>query len=80
MKRYFFDVSDGWRDPDRVGTELPDDRAARREAIRFAGDILRHEPHRLEEARMRIDVHDRERTVAFVIEIRMQTFGASQAD
>lgn len=40
MPRYFFDVHDGTSLPDPEGTELPDRRAMRSEAIRMAGQIL----------------------------------------
>ncbi len=40
MPRYFFDVHDGASLPDPEGTELPDRRAMRGEAIRMAGQIL----------------------------------------
>jgi hypothetical protein len=40
MPRYFFDVHDGTSLPDSEGTELPDSRAMRGEAIRMAGQIL----------------------------------------
>ena len=48
MRRYFFDLSDGGWEPDRIGTELRDDDAAQHEAIRFAGEVLKHEPGRLQ--------------------------------
>jgi hypothetical protein len=41
MPRYFFHVHDGVDRPDPVGTELPDIKAARSEAIRTAGELLR---------------------------------------
>jgi hypothetical protein len=40
MPRYFFHVMDGQATIDEDGTELPDVDAARKEAIRIAGEIL----------------------------------------
>ena len=42
MPRYFFHVTDGKSYPDTEGTELPDLDAARAEAFRTLGDILKH--------------------------------------
>jgi hypothetical protein len=41
MPRYFFHVRDGHDMPDDTGTELPDDDAARAEAVVLAGSLLR---------------------------------------
>jgi hypothetical protein len=41
MPRYFFHVSDGKDLPDLEGTELPDEDAARSEALVTAGSMLR---------------------------------------
>ena len=40
MPRYFFHVTDGQAAFDHEGTELPDLKTARAEAIRTAGEIL----------------------------------------
>jgi hypothetical protein len=42
MPRYFFNVTDGKSYPDTEGTELPDLDAARGEAFRTLGDILKN--------------------------------------
>jgi hypothetical protein len=42
MPRYFFHVHDGDDFPDLQGTVLDDIDAARVEAVRFSGDLLRH--------------------------------------
>ena len=45
MPRYYFHSEDGRRFPDEEGTELPSDDAARLEAVRVLGELLRgHEP------------------------------------
>jgi len=41
MPRYFFNVRDGTTVTDENGTMLPDLAAARKVAVRFAGDLLR---------------------------------------
>jgi hypothetical protein len=40
VPRYYFHVTDSRDYPDLQGTDLPDVRAARREAVRFAGKLL----------------------------------------
>ena len=72
MKRYSFNLSDGGWEPDTVGTELPDDFAAQREAIRFAGEVLKGEPHRLDKGQMRVDVHDEAWAVRFSIVVTLK--------
>jgi hypothetical protein len=42
MPRYFFHVEDDRTEIDKVGMELPDLQAAREEAVRAAGEILRN--------------------------------------
>ena len=41
MPRYFFNVTDGYSNPDPEGTELPDVYTAQAEAIRLSGELLR---------------------------------------
>ena len=47
MPHFHFNVYDGVSDTDRIGTELPNWQAARLEAIRRAGEILKDDPRRL---------------------------------
>ena len=44
MSRYFFHVHDGTDVPDLQGTELADLKAARGEALRYAGHLLADKP------------------------------------
>ncbi len=44
LPRFLFNVRDGVGYPDRQGTELPDLNAARNEAIRFSGALLKDQP------------------------------------
>lgn len=46
MERYFFDVVDGADHKDEIGSEWPDLAAARVEAIRLSGEILKEMPER----------------------------------
>ena len=59
MPRFFFHVFDGKDLRDDIGTELSDFDAAQVVAIRFAGEILRDEAHRIEVGQeWRMDVTD----------------------
>lgn len=44
MPRYFFNIKDGGRDEDEIGTDLTDTATARKEAVRYAGAVLTSEP------------------------------------
>ena len=72
MRRYFFDLSDGGWEPDRIGTELRDDAAAQQEAIRFAGEMLKHEPGRLQHGEVRVNVHDEDPSVRFAVVVQLR--------
>lgn len=65
MTRYFFDLTDGTHERDDAGVELPGVGDAREEAIRFLGEVLKHEPERLVDGRLRVDVSDDARTRLF---------------
>lgn len=63
MPRYFFDVKDGRDFPDLQGSEFADLAAARIEAVRFAGEILKEAPERFwhcEEWTMTVSDHQRQ--------------------
>lgn len=47
MPTYFFHTEDGVCVLDQVGTGLPDDARAFREAVRLAGAVMHDEPERL---------------------------------
>ena len=72
MKRYFFNLSDGTRERDDTGQPFVDDMAAQREAIRFAGEILKHEPDRLEHGCLKVDVNDEAGAVLFVVDVQLR--------
>ena len=44
MQRYFFHLKDGHTALDAEGTELADLNAARQEAVKFSGEVLREGP------------------------------------
>jgi hypothetical protein len=68
MPRYFFHMVDGTRDEDPRGTELADDKAAFREAVRFAGLALASEPELLlDHLRFRVEVTDEADELVFVL-------------
>ena len=66
--RYFFHTADGSRDRDTVGTELPDHRAARIQAAKFAGACMSDSPAELwETGDFRVEVTDERDALLFVI-------------
>ncbi len=68
MPRYFFHTSDGVRHIDDEGIELADDAAARREAVRYGGNLLGDDPDMLVADRgLRIEVTDGEGRVRFAV-------------
>ena len=57
VPRYFFNTADGTRDCDELGIELPNNAAARVEAIRYAGALLADQPEVLWDGRdFRVEV------------------------
>ncbi|WP_037492168.1 DUF6894 family protein [Sphingobium indicum] len=68
MPRYFFHTVDGGRDVDQEGTELPNDAAARKAAIRFAGAVMHDEPDVLWDGRdYRVEVTNETGALLFTI-------------
>ena len=47
MPRYFFNIDDGYSEPDDTGTEFPDIYIAQSEAIRMSGEVIRELSARL---------------------------------
>lgn len=79
MKRYYFDVSgSGWL-PDTEGIELESDAVAQREAIRFAGEVMRYEPHHLQDGSLRIDLHDQGDSLRIAIDITLSDQGTRRS-
>ncbi len=70
MPRYFFDLHDGASYIDRDGIELPDFKAAKVEAGRRAGTILKGAPHQLWDGdEWSVDVRDESGHVLFVMRV-----------
>ena len=68
MPRYFFDIVDGEDLPDHNGSEHADLRAARVEAIRYSGEVLREMPERFWRAEeWTMTVSDDARTPLFTL-------------
>lgn len=77
MPRYFFNVHDGGSSPDQEGTELPDDDAARQEAVDFAGRMLSDEASRFAPGdELHIEVTDTTRMALFRLDVRLSAFPA----
>ncbi len=68
MPRYFFHTADGSRERDSEGTELADHYAARVEAIRLTGAIMKESPDVLWDGHeFRVEVMDETDTLLFTI-------------
>ena len=70
MPRYFFHSEDGRLEHDQVGTELADPAAARLEAVRFAGALLKDRSQILWEGTdWRLLVTDESKAILFTIDV-----------
>lgn len=68
MPRYFFHICNGIEDIDEQGHELPDVEAARLEAVRYGGGLLRDDPSLLlSDRNLRINVMGDNRQLCFAI-------------
>lgn len=68
MPIYRFHCSDETREPDLCGTVLPNDEAARTMAIRFAGELLNHEPERIRrQGQQQVEVMGEDGTLLFTV-------------
>lgn len=78
MPRYFFDIADGQDLPDDQGSVHADLNAARHEAIRYSGEVLREMPERFWNAEeWRMTVSDANRIPLFVLKFIAQPVTAS---
>ena len=70
MPRFFFNVLDGVSIPDDTGTELSDLYAARLEAVRYSGELLKQHPDAFwVQSEWRIEVADTLGLILFAIHI-----------
>lgn len=77
MPRFHFNVHDGFVRPDPKGKELPDLKAARREAIRLAGSILEEDADRVSLGEVwYMEITDDRGSVLFHLDFRVQLPGA----
>lgn len=68
MPRYFFHTRDGIRHIDDEGVELADDAAARREAVRYGGNLLGDDPDMLlTDSGLSVEVTDQHGRVRFAV-------------
>ena len=71
MARYFFALHDHTFETDEEGVDLPDLHAARLEAIRFAGEVLRDQPDLLDGSNaLSVKVTDEDGGETFRLEMR----------
>jgi hypothetical protein len=70
VPRYYFHTEDGRLTPDRMGVELPDIDAARREAVQALGEILKERAEAFwSERALRICVADKDGLTLFLIDV-----------
>lgn len=70
MPRYFFDIDNHERYVDEEGTELADADAARIQAVIFAGDYLRDNPHLVSNGgHLRVAVRDEMGTILLSVAV-----------
>lgn len=68
MPRYYFHVCDGTQDIDDHGHELPDDNAARHEAVRYGGGLIHDDPSLLlKDQELRINVTNDDGQLRFAV-------------
>jgi hypothetical protein len=69
MPRYFFHAEDGRVFHDDEGTELPNDAAARIEAVKIAGQLIEEDPALiLDTCSMRLTVSNEDTLTVFLID------------
>lgn len=70
MPQYFFNTSNGSPHIDDAGMDLPDIKAARREAIRYGGSLLSDDPDMvMQDNGFRIDVVDEAGSRCFAVRV-----------
>ena len=68
MPLYYFDVFDGTREPDLAGSECGALEQARVQAVKFVGELLRHNAESIWDGHdLRVEVSDEDRTPLFAI-------------
>ena len=68
MAIYHFNLTDGAREPDLMGTDLPDHEAARLEAVRLSGEVASERPAALwADGSLQVEVTDDAGMVLFLV-------------
>ena len=68
MQRYFFDITDGTREEDLIGSVFLSLEEARTQAIMFAGELLRDHSHMIWDGHdLKVEVANGERVPLFTI-------------
>lgn len=74
MPFYYFDLSNGSREPDEDGIELESLDVARTQAVRLIGEMLRHDPRPIWEGEgLAVEVSDEARTPLFRVKVAAST-------
>jgi hypothetical protein len=74
MPRYFFHTEDGERVRDEEGTELPDNHAARNEAVVAMADLVKWNPEKFwKDETFRLTVTDENGLVLYVLDLSATT-------
>lgn len=80
MPRYFFNLENHFSDIDEVGTDLPDDNVAKRQAVAYVGECLRTEPHfEWDGSELKVEVRNAEGTVLLNIHVTARAPGETAA-
>ena len=80
MPRYFFDIVDGQDLPDLVGSDWPDLRAARVEAVRYSAEVLKEMPERFWNAEAwTMTVSTAEKIPQFTLKFVAETLSPNEA-
>lgn len=75
MPRFYFDTLNSEHDEDQEGIDLPDRFAARREAVRFAGSVMKDQPDLLwDGTRFVVEVRGEGRTLLFKVSMQAEDF------
>ena len=70
MPRYFFSCEGAETFTDNVGTDLPDDAAARLQAVTNAAEVLRDKPHQFTDSPLwRVFVTDQQGRTVFALKL-----------
>jgi hypothetical protein len=72
MARYFFNTEDGVLYADEDGVELPDLDAARSQAARIMGELLKEKPAELfDTGHLRVEVIDQTGAIVLILETQL---------